>query len=555
VKPGRSFFLPATILFVAVMTSGWLFQRGVERESGAFYRSQLFDQVAELVTESYVDPVDEMDLYRSAIDGILEDLGDPNTAFLEASEYEGLSIRTEGEYGGVGLEVLERDGYVTVISPIPGTPGARAGIRAGDRIVEVDGVPIEDGSVERAVDRLRGRPDTEVELTVERPGVGSPIEFRLMRALIQVKSVPFETLLDDGVGYVPLQIFSESSPEEVRNGIESLQSEGLRSLILDLRGNPGGVLDGGVGVADLFLPAEQAIVETRGRATGQSETYSATGGDDFPELPMIVLVDERSASASEIVAGALQDNDRALVVGARSFGKGSVQSLFPLTGGNVLKLTTARWYTPVGRSIQKPASERFSLAEHGVLTTQGALAARPADDDRPTFQSVAGRELVGGGGITPDLTVLPDTLSTAEQEAVLRLYQDAGVFNTGLFNFVVRHASESTELQSDFAVTDAMLGALYESLRAEGLDIDRVTFDAARRFIRRQLESELALQELGEEQRFRRLAGDDRILQTALDLLRDAPDRATLLSRAPAGDDDVPNAPLGAQEASPGPVG
>jgi carboxyl-terminal processing protease len=534
VKPGRSFFMPAALLLVTVVTSGWLFQRGVERESGAFFRSHLFDQVADLVSESYVDPVEDMDLYRAAIDGLLEELGDPNTAFLEASEFEGLSIRTEGEYGGVGLEVLERDGYVTVVSPIPGTPGARAGIRAGDRIIEVDGVPIENGSVERAVERLRGRPDTEVDLIVERPGVEAPIQFHLTRAVIQVKSVPFQTLLDNGVGYLPLQIFSETSADEVRAGIETLQGEGMRTLVLDLRGNPGGVLDGGVGVADLFLADEQGIL---------------------PDLPTIVLLDERSASASEIVAGALQDNDRALLVGARSFGKGSVQSLFPLTGGNVLKLTTARWYTPVGRSIQKPADARFDLADRGVLTTLGTLTSRPDESERPTFESVSGRTLVGGGGITPDLVVLPDTLTTVEQEAVLRLYRDAGALNTGIFNFVVRHVRERPGLTTDFTVDSALLGSLYEALASEGLEVDREIYDTARRFVRRQLVSEIALQAFGEEQQFRRLAEEDLVLRAALELLEDGPDRAALLSRAPerspgAGDDEVQD-----PEAEPVPVG
>ena len=303
-------------------------------------------------------------------------MDDPNSSFIQASDWEDFRIRaTEGDYGGVGLEVLSREGYVTVMTVIPGGPGARSGIRAGDRFFRVAGEDAEGWPADRAVELLRGPPASEVEVEMLRPGVEDPISFTLRREVIQLKSVPFAAVLDGAVGYLPLQTFRTTSSDEVRSEIESLTEQGVRAVILDLRGNPGGLLDEGIDIAELFVPAGAGIVETRGRGAGQSRTYAAQGGPAFPELPLVVLVDESSASASEIVAGALQDHDRALIVGAPSYGKGSVQSLFRLSGGNVLRLTTALWYAPGGRSIQKAVDREPGELRRGAVGRVGGLVA------------------------------------------------------------------------------------------------------------------------------------------------------------------------------------
>ncbi len=530
----RSLVVAPLVVILAVLTGGWLVEQGVETERSARSSDRVLDQVMSLVRRAYVEPVDDADLYSSAIEGVLRELGDPNSAYLEASEYEDVSIRTEGEYGGVGLEIVDRDGYVTVMNAIPGGPSLRAGIRTGDRIVEVEGEDMVGAGSSAAADALRGKPGSSVSLKVRRPGVESPIAFEIERALIEVKSVPFVTMLDEGVGYVPLQIFSETSPREVRDAVDSLQVRGLRGLILDLRGNLGGVLESGVGVADLFLERGMDIVETRGRAQGQSETYSGSSREAFRELPLVVLVDERSASAAEIVAGALQDHDRALLVGRRTWGKGSVQSLFTLQGGDVLKLTTARWYTPVGRSIDKPADQRAEVFEDATLGLGGSLVPRPSDEERPTFTSTGGRTLFGGGGISPDIVVYPDTLALAEQTGVRKLYQDAGVLNQALFDYVVHEVSERTELSADFELTDADLAAFRAELEGRDVTVDAEAFAASARYLRYQLTSELALQGLGEEGRFLRLMTHDRVLQRAADLLRTHHSQATLLEVAAA---------------------
>lgn len=528
--PRMSSLRPGLVLLLSVMTGGWLIQRGVEDGVQARTGSRVFDQVVSLVRSAYVDPVEDDALYESAIQGMIGELGDPNSAFLEAPDADNLSIRTEGEYGGVGLEIVDRDGYVTVLSPIPGGPGGRAGIRAGDKIVEVDGEDMVEKGSDAAVDKLRGQPGTAVSMTVARPGVETPIPFTLDRAVIQVLSVPFVTEVAPGIGYIPIQLFASTTSEEVREAIRELGGADLNGLILDLRGNPGGVLDGGIDIADLFLDPGADIVETRGRAAGQTQTYSASQTQSFPDLPLAVLVNERSASASEIVAGALQDHDRGLLLGARSWGKGSVQSIYRLSGGNVLKLTTARWFTPSGRSIQKPRDEQMALFDEGVLTIAGRLVSRPdTSGGRPYFKSTAGRELIGGGGITPDRVMVPDTLSTSEQTAVRSLYREAGALSTGLFDFVVQYVQDD-EVPVDFTVGPALLNSLYTYLTTErDLEVDRAAFDGAERYLRYQLESEIALQIFGDEGQFERLRKYDAVLDASIEALTTAESAGALV--------------------------
>ena len=341
----RSVVSPVLVAFFSVVAGGWLLQEGVSRANKVYVHARVVQEVVDRVFSSFVDEVDRDLLYNSAIEGLIRELGDPHSSFLPASEYENLRIRTEGEYGGVGLEVVDRGGYVTVVSPIPGGPGNRIGIRAGDQFYEIAGVAADTMFTDQAVELLRGRPGTDVTVRMLRPGLEDPIEFTITREEIVLRAVPFSVILDDQVGYVPLTSFRETSATELRTAIDSLREEGMRSLVLDLRGNPGGLLDQGIEVTDLFLSEGQNIVETRGRDASQNELYAAENPDQYPEMPLVILVDEGSASAAEIIAGALQDHDRAILVGETTFGKGSVQSLYRLTGGDVLRLTTAMVYT------------------------------------------------------------------------------------------------------------------------------------------------------------------------------------------------------------------
>lgn len=528
----RSILAPAAVLLTAVVSGGWFLQRGVDQGQNVYQQVRLLEEVVDYVSTRYVDEVDRGGLYDSAIDGMLRDLGDPNTAFLRAADYENLRIQTEGEYGGVGLEITERNGRVTVVTPLPGTPGTRAGIRAGDQIVEVEGENAEDWTTEETVSRLRGRPGTEVTIQVARPGVDELIPFTVTRAVIELRSVPFTAMLGDGVGYVPLQVVSESSSSEIRDAVDGLAKEGMKGLILDLRGNPGGLLDQGVAVSDLFLDEGAAIVETRGRAPGQNQSFAARFSQAFPNLPVVVLVDERSASASEIVAGALQDHDRALVVGAGSYGKGSVQTLYQMGGGNVLKLTTARWFTPSGRSIQMEPDAREDRARRATLALDGSPVERSGPDERPEFTTFGGRIVYGGGGITPDVTIVLDTLTTDETDAVRTIYRSGGAFYTALFNYAVAYVQSHPDVRPGFTLDAPDMDAFYATLSEQGIDVNKDAFDRAARYIRYNLGREIALQSGGEEAQFRQGADQDRQLNAALDLLAGADTPAALFTVA-----------------------
>ncbi len=549
-KSARSILTPGLVLFAAVLSGGWFLQKGVSQERNVYLQVRLFEEVVDHVARAYVEPVEREELYQSAIDGILENLGDPNTSFMQARDVENFRIRMEGEYGGVGLEVIPRDGWVTVVTPLPGTPGTRAGIRTGDQIVEVGGESVEGWEPDAVVDALRGRPGTDVELRIRRPGVEGPIPFTVTRAVIQLHSVPFALTLQDGIGYVPLQSVSETSFREVKAAVDSLRGEGIGKLILDLRGNPGGALDQGVAITDLFLEPGQAIVDTRGRAANQSETYSAYENQPYPELAVVVLVDEQSASASEIIAGALQDHDRAVVVGAPTFGKGSVQTLFPLTGGNILRLTTARWYTPVGRSIHKEREDQIEALEKGILTLSG-VAVRPDTTPKPVFVTEGGRQLFGGGGITPDVLVMADTLTLAEREAVMELGRFGGAFNTAVFNFAVAYLRENPGATENFRLGMEELTAFQRALEEVGVELAPSHFRQAERFIRYHLEREIALQGWGDAGEFLRILPSDRLLQRALALLRESATTQELL-RAAARPELSDWEPRMAQEPAPG---
>ena len=527
----KSAVVPALIVLLAVTSGGWFLQSDVGLGDNVYFQTRLLDEVVERIDRHFVDEVEVDDLYEAAISEVVGQLGDPNSSFLKASDWENVRIRTQGEYGGVGLEVLDQDGYVTIVAPIPGTPGARAGLRPGDRIVEVDGASVEGWVTDQAVGVLRGKPGTSVRMGVRRPGVEPVIPFEVTRAVIQVPSVPFATLLEDGVGYVPLNIFNGTTTTEVRAAVDSLVAVGMTSLIVDLRNNRGGLLDEGVGLTDLFLDPGLDIVKIRGRAS-PPEKYTAQAVQEYPGLPVVVLIGQGSASAAEIMAGALQDHDRALLIGATTFGKGSVQSLFPLSGGNVLKLTTARWFTPAGRSIQKERSEQLARHENGVPTLRDGLAERPDASAKLPFASDGGRPLHGGGGIAPDLWVMQDTLTVDERDALRKIVAVGGGFFTGMRNWAVGYLQEHPELEPGFTITEADLASFHAVLVERGDDVALEDLLRARRYVAYHLGGELALQSWGDQGRFERTAGTDTQLRKAVELLRAARDQRELFTLA-----------------------
>ena len=529
--------VPAAIAVVAVASGGWFLQSDAGPGASLYLQARVMEEVVNRIERHFVDEIDVDDLYDAALESVVQSLNDPNSALLQAPDWEDMRIRTRGEYGGVGLEVIQRDGFVTIVAPVPGTPGYRAGLRPGDRIVEVEDQSVEGWSTDQVAQLLRGEPGTSVRMGVRRHGVERVIPYEITRAVIQLSAVPFALLLEDGVGYVPVEIFNGTTTAEVRARVDSLVGEGMESLILDLRRNRGGLLLEGVGLSDMFLDAGSSIVEVRGRSS-PVEHYRAGADQAFAGMPVVVLVGYGSASASEIVAGALQDHDRALLIGAPTFGKGSVQSLFPVSGGRVLKLTTARWFTPSGRSIQKEPRELVTT-ENGVITVGGEVVQYPDLADRPRFASVGGRALFGGGGIVPDLWVLPDTLTAGESEAVRQLFGIDGRYVQALRNWAVRYLQDHPALAPGFVITDADIADFHALLTEREVEITLEELRRARRTVEYHLGGEVALQAWEDRGRFERNAAFDAQLRRARELLRAARSPRDLFRLAGARSDDA----------------
>lgn len=315
-----------------------------------------FDRIVERIKQDYVEDVTDEKLLTGALNGMLSAL-DPHSAYLEPKVYEELKAQTKGEFGGLGMEVTQENGLVKIISPIDDTPAQKAGLEAGDLIVAIDKKPVMGMTLTEAVDLLRGKPGTKVRIHVKRAGK-DVFEKTIIRAIIQVKAVKWR--LEGNVGYIRISTFNETTVPLMKEAIADIQkklAQNLEGYVLDVRNDPGGLLDAAIGASDLFLTKGQEIVSTRGRESGSEIRVYAEHGDLTVGVPIVVLINGGAASASEILAGALQDNRRAVVVGTKSFGKGSVQALLPLTNGGAIKLTTARYYTPSGRSIQAKGIE------------------------------------------------------------------------------------------------------------------------------------------------------------------------------------------------------
>ncbi|WP_424946674.1 S41 family peptidase [Candidatus Spongiihabitans sp.] len=350
-------FLSA-LIFVAGATSVLPIQAQSQEQTQAQAPSslplddlQLFSEVFGRIKSEYVDEADDATLLRDAIRGMLAGL-DAHSLFLEPDDFEQIKITTEGKFGGLGIEVTTEDGLIKIITPIDGTPAFDAGVKPGDLILMIDDVSVRGLSLEDAVDKMRGDPGSKIKLTIFREGVSDRLDIKLVRAIIKINSVRGE-ILENGFGYVRLSLFQSGTAQSLRLKIKQLNklSEGgLNGLVLDLRNNPGGVLMGAVQVSDMFL-VEGEIVSTRGRTAASGQSFVARPDDVIDDAPMVVLVNGGSASASEIVAAALQDHQRAIIMGTKTFGKGSVQTVIPMNNGGALKLTTARYYTPSNRSI------------------------------------------------------------------------------------------------------------------------------------------------------------------------------------------------------------
>ena len=360
-----------SLLIVLTLSLGGTVASKSADNSPTYEQLRLFTEVLSIVQNQYVDDVPPKDLIYSAIKGTLRGL-DPHSSFLDPDSLKEMQVETSGSFGGLGIEITLRDDILTVVSPIDGTPAFRAGLQPGDRIVKIDGLTTKDLQLSDAVKRMRGKPGSKVTITVVREGWTEPKDFEIQREIIHVQSVrPYD--LGQGIGYIKLRQFQEQTAHDLQGALDKLTESGMKMLVLDLRNNPGGLLTAAVEVSEKFLPDGKLVVYTEGRVRNQNMRFSAHAKRPVT-IPMVVLVNNGSASASEIVAGALQDWQRAKIVGTQSFGKGSVQTIIPLSDGAGLRLTTAKYFTPKGRSIQGKGITPDIVVE---------LPKEPAAKDRP----------------------------------------------------------------------------------------------------------------------------------------------------------------------------
>jgi carboxyl-terminal processing protease len=486
---------------------------GSEQRDGA----RLLDQVVTRLHREAIDSTSLDEIYERAARGLVRTLDDPYSALFSPQEMARFQRESLGNsYGGVGLLLEEQEGSILVTKVFPQTPGEAAGVRSGDRIMAVDGQPVSGLKLEQVSRRLLGSPGTEVALTISRDGVTDPLQNKLVRAVVHVPSVPYALMLDGKVGYVPLQRFNDVASEELARAVQRLQQQGAKGLILDLRGNPGGDLDESIKVANVFLPQGTKVVEVRYRSR-PTEVRAGEQAPVSPDLPLVVLTDSSTASASEIVAGALQDHDRAVLLGTTSFGKGIVQTLFPLDNGWYLKITNAKWYTPSGRSIQRDR-HRGAPADSVV-----------PDSLRPVYRSDAGRTVLGGGGIVPDVTVFADTLTDAEQQLQALLSSKSKETNAALTQLA---REVRPKLRPEFEVQPAWRDSVYHAWQRAGINVSRSQFDAGRPLVDRLITQRLARTAFGDSTAFRRWVPEDAQVRRALELLQRAQSQRELVNVA-----------------------
>jgi carboxyl-terminal processing protease len=494
-----------------------------------------FTEALDIIQKNYAEDVSPDKLVYSAIKGMLRAL-DPHSNFLDPQEFESLREDQHSRYYGLGIRVrpLLRDRGKVVVAEPPaiGTPAERKGLRAGDVITRIEGEPIDDWTSDEVVAHLRGPRGTEVKITVERPGVREPFEISVERAEIPLITVPFAFEVQPGIGYIKIERFSESTAEEFGQKTEELQVEKLSGLILDLRDNPGGLLNQAIEISDFFLPRNEIIVSTKGRAKGSARIYRAREVEKV-KVPLVVLINRHSASASEIVSGALQDHDRALILGETSFGKGLVQSVYPLENNTGMALTTAKYYTPSGRLIQRDYSqssfEYYNLYEDSANINE-------VDSEREIKETDHGRTVLGGGGITPDIIEPARDLERFEGILASKdvFFQYARRLTLGQVDAAESFTKQLKEMETpdskdkisgplpELEITDEILNDFMEYLRSRNIEFGGEDITRSADFIKRRIRQEIFTSSFGIQEGYKIGVQGDRQVLKAIESLPEA---------------------------------
>lgn len=496
---------------------------------------QKFQDVVSLVDKYYVENIDTQKLVDAAINGLLTQL-DPHSVYIPSKEVQQISEDFKGSFDGIGIEYDVVNDSLLVVSPIAGGPSEMVGLEAGDKIIEIDGKSAIGITRDEVQKKLRGPKGTKVTVTVARNGMNKPLEFEITRDKIPLYSVSASFMVTDEVGYVYVNRFAETTSKELEAALEKLKSEGMKELILDLRDNPGGLLDQAVDVASEFVPDGKTIVYTKGRVQQANENFASTGGS-YTKIPLIVLINGGSASASEIVSGSIQDLDRGLIVGETSFGKGLVQRQFPLRDGSAVRITVARYYTPSGRLIQRPYGKdrtKYFMAAMQIDSSEesGSNISHTIESDsgREVYKTVSGRAVYGGGGITPDYIV-----KMAKVPNFIYDFQVKRIF----LEYVDSHYSQSQEkLKSDygtleqfdenFQVGGKILDDIYSQAVKAGIKVTRDEYDANEKIVAMLIKAQIGRNVWGNDGWYRVVLDYDTQFEKAVTLFPEASEIAGL---------------------------
>jgi carboxyl-terminal processing protease len=536
----NSRFLPAAILAVVLsaLAGGFYGSSALATQDEVLQHYRVFTTALGVVQREYVEEVPAERLVYGAIEGMLHTL-DPHSAFFNPREYEQMRERQQGTYYGLGIQIQSIDGDITVMSVFENSPAYRKGLRRGDIISLITGdggetVNAKGFTAEQAVRLLKGPKGTEVGIAIKRRGFDGLIDMRIERDEVNIVTVRGAFMIDEQTGYIKLGEFSETSDREMGAALEQLTEKGMKRLLFDLRDNPGGALDQAIRVANRFLPRGDMIVYTRGRVTNADQEFRATERSEYVDLPVVVLVNRNSASASEIVSGAIQDHDRGIVVGETTFGKALVQSVYRVAGNAGVAVTTGRYYTPSGRMIQRPWDGSFDEYLSYTLRDQSADADRPASEMRLTD---SGRKVYGGGGIQPDKFVVGPVEGFNPTRFGRMLYA-----RQAFVDFAGRFRAEGDTRLSDankarrplargFTVTDAMVDEFKTFLPSLRIKVDEESFEADRDFINAMIHFEIDRELFGIDEARRNLITRDPQAQFALGQFGEA-NRMTELTRA-----------------------
>ncbi len=457
---------------------------------------EIYDQTIRIIQDNYVEEEDPADLVEQSIKGMLESL-DPYSEFLTPEDFEKLRSSTSGTYGGVGMEVRKQGSNVVVVSTFEGTPAYRAGIKPGDIIVKINDTSVTSMELEDVVNKIKGEPGTKVKITILRPGFTEFLNFELIREIINVPVIPYFSILKDDIGYIKLSQFSQGSLDKLEDAIDSLKHLGAKKFILDLRGNPGGLLYEAIRIANLFLEKNSMIVFTKGRSMDSEEYFRATNDPALEfNVPLVVLIDYGSASASEVVAGALQDWDRALIIGDTSFGKGSVQRVIPLKDNYAIKLTTSRYYTPSGRSIDRTTKTLKERRDKSKKETNLLF-----------FTKRLNRKVYSGGGIAPDIVVE----NQPEPQIIAKMIGD------GLFNEFASEWKKKNPNIKTFEIDDKLYEEFLNFAKNKGYNLKEI--ELVKDKVMRNLDISISEIIQGSKGRYQKLLKYDEVVNKALEIL------------------------------------